>query len=72
MTLGKMNAKETDLKFSQYGELKWFKIADIEKENLIPSDLWLIKNKLNSEIDIVDSEMKENKGELTDFRVIKQ
>jgi len=57
---------------SEHGELKWFKIKDIEKENLIPSDLWLIKNKLNSRIDVIDSEMKENKGELSDFKVLKQ
>jgi len=68
----KMKAKETELKFSQHGELKWFKIKDLENAGLIPSDLWLIKYKLNSKIDIVDSEMKENNGELSDFTVIKQ
>ncbi|MBW2973081.1 NUDIX domain-containing protein [Candidatus Woesearchaeota archaeon] len=68
----KMTSKQTDVKMSEHGELKWFKIKDIEKENLIPSDLWLIKNKLNSRIDVIDSEMKENKGELSDFKVLKQ
>lgn len=68
----KMKAKEIDLNFSQHGELKWFKIQDIENAGLIPSDLWLIKNKLDSTIDIVDSEMNEKNGELIDFTVIKQ
>ena len=68
----KMTSKQTDIKMSEYGELKWFKIKDIEKEKLIPSDLWLIKNKLNSRIDVIDSEMKEKNGELSDFKVLKQ
>ena len=68
----KMTAKDTDLKMSEHGELKWFKIKDLDKEKIIPSDLWLIKNKLNSNVEVVDSEMKENMGELSDFTVLKQ
>jgi ADP-ribose pyrophosphatase YjhB (NUDIX family) len=68
----KMTAKEDKVKASEQGELDWFKIKDVDNAKLIPSDLWLIKNKLDSSIDIVDSKMKENKGELVDFTVLKQ
>ena len=68
----KMATKDTDLKISEYGELRWFNIKDLDKEKVIPSDLWLIKNKLNSKAEVIDSVMKENKGELSDFKVIKQ
>ncbi len=67
----KMRAKDTDLKMPDK-KLKWIKINDVDKERIIPSDVWLIKNKLNSKIEVIDSEMKENQGELSDFRVIKQ
>jgi ADP-ribose pyrophosphatase YjhB (NUDIX family) len=66
----KMTVKETELKFSQYGELKWFNIKDIEDAGIIPSDLWLLKNKLNSKIDVIDAVMNENQGKLNDFTVL--
>ena len=66
-----MTVKNQEFKQSEHGELKWFKIKDLSKEKIIPSDTWLIKNKLNSKIDVADSVMKENKGELREFRVLK-
>jgi len=68
----KMQTDNTEIKQSESGELKWFKIKDVDKERIIPSDLWLIKNKLSSKIEVIDSEMKENQGELSDFHVLKQ
>ncbi len=66
-----MQAEDTDLKEPDK-KLKWIRINDVDKERIIPSDAWLIKNKLNSKIEVIDSEMKENQGELSDFRVLKQ
>jgi len=68
----RMKTKTAEFKMSEYGELRWFDIKDLGDEKIIPSDLWLIKNKLNSKIDVADSLMKENKGELSDFKVLKQ
>lgn len=67
---GKAVVKDSDLKFSQYGELKWFDLKDIDDAGLIPSDLWLIQNKLNSEADVVSAEMSEKNGDLSDFKVL--
>ena len=68
----KMKTKTTEFKMSEYGELKWFNIKDLDNEKIIPSDLWLIKNKLGSKAEIVDSVMQENQGELSGFKVLKQ
>ncbi|MBW3001618.1 NUDIX domain-containing protein [Candidatus Woesearchaeota archaeon] len=67
-----MQAENAEFKQSESGTLKWFNIKDLDKEKIIPSDIWLIKNKLNSSIEVIDSEMKENKGKLSEFRVLKQ
>ncbi|MBW3004507.1 NUDIX domain-containing protein [Candidatus Woesearchaeota archaeon] len=68
----RMQAETAEFKEAESGELKWFKIKDLDKEKIIPSDLWLIKHRLNSNIEVIDSEMKENKGELSEFRILKQ
>lgn len=68
----RMAAKSLDFRQSGHGELKWFRIKDLNKEKIIPSDIWLIKNRLNARIDVTDSVMKENKGELSGFQVLKQ
>lgn len=68
----RMASKNDDFRVSEHGELKWFKIKGLDKEKVIPSDLWLIKNKLSSKIEVTDSVMKENHGELADFKVLKQ
>ena len=67
----KMKTKETKLKESSHGELEWFKITEIEKEKLIPSDAWLIKNKLNSKINYNEATMNEKDGELSEFNIVK-
>lgn len=67
----KMIVKETNFKESMHGRLKWFKIKDIGKEKIIPSDLWLIKNNLNSRTDIKNAYITEDEGELSSFRIFK-
>jgi len=52
---------------SIHGELGWFDIQKLEK-NIIPSDLWLIKNKISSKVDIKSVFMKEDEGQLKEFR----
>jgi len=49
--------------------LKWFKIKDVVKEKIIPSDFWLIKNKLNSKIEVNSAKMQEQEGELKEFKI---
>ena len=66
----KMRTKEAKFKESEYGELKWFNISEVDKEKIIPSDLWLIKNKLNAKIDVKSAHMSENQGELESFEFI--
>lgn len=68
----RMQADNKDFKQIESGALKWFRLKELKNEKVIPSDLWLIHNKLSSNIDVVDSEMKENQGELSEFRVLKQ
>ena len=51
--------KETD-----HGSLKWFNLKNIERQKIIPTDLWLIKNKLSSQTNITNATMQENKGML--------
>lgn len=66
----KMNANETKVKISERGELKWFKISSVEKEKIIPSDLWLIKNKLSSKIAVKSALMTDTHGELSSFKIL--
>jgi ADP-ribose pyrophosphatase YjhB (NUDIX family) len=65
-----MSTKDTNFKESEHGELKWVKIEEIDSLKVIPSDLWLIKNKLNCKIKVKSADMSENQGELIDFKII--
>ena len=47
----KLKTAETEFKESSYGSLKWFNLNKLNRK-IIPSDLWLIKNKLNSKLDL--------------------
>ncbi|MEK6937443.1 MAG: NUDIX domain-containing protein, partial [Nanoarchaeota archaeon] len=53
----KVEVKETMVKESEHGKLKWFKVKDLTSEKIIPSDLWLIQNKMNSKIDVNSARM---------------
>jgi hypothetical protein len=57
-------------KESAHGELMWFNLENIEKNEIIPSDLWLIKHKLESRIDVKSALMDEKEGKLKGFRII--
>ncbi len=63
--LTQISTDETKFRTSEYGELKWFNLNELK--NIIPSDLWLIKNKLNKNMDIKNAYMHENQGRLTSF-----
>jgi len=58
-----------DIKFreSNHGNLRW--IGSLKKEKIIPSDRWLIINKLNSRIRITNALMRDREGELSEFRI---
>jgi len=66
-----MHTKETEFKESEYGRPEWFDIEDLKQKKIIPSDLWLIENKLNQKIDYVSAVMSENEGELSSFKILK-
>ncbi|MBD3259666.1 NUDIX domain-containing protein [Candidatus Woesearchaeota archaeon] len=67
----KMKTEKTEFRRSEYGDLRWFDLNEIDKLKIIPSDLWLIKNKLDSTIDVKEAYMKEKDGELNSFDVWK-
>ncbi len=54
---------------SEYGKLKWYTLKELEKQKVIPSDRWLIENKLKSKISVRTSIMNEKDGELTSFDI---
>jgi len=66
----KASTKSTDFKETMNGKLKWFEINRIEKQKIIPSDLWLIKNKLNSKIDIRFVSITEKSGKVSRAKVL--
>lgn len=65
----KVRVNEDRFKYSEHGELKWFNIEDLNPENTIPSDYWLLKNKFSADLEVLNAEMQENEGLLTDFKV---
>ncbi|MFH0701437.1 MAG: NUDIX domain-containing protein [Candidatus Woesearchaeota archaeon] len=65
----KVEVQGTIVKESEHGKLKWFKLKELEGEKIIPSDLWLIQNKLNSKLEINSARMEEKEGELKSFRL---
>lgn len=66
----KTNTSENNFKESPHGILKWFDLKEVGKnEKVIPSDLWLIRNKLNSNLKINEATMVEKDGKLSRFKV---
>ncbi|MGV8162180.1 MAG: NUDIX domain-containing protein [Candidatus Nanoarchaeia archaeon] len=61
--------KVKNKKIGKDANLKWFKKKDISKEDTIPSDYYLIKNKLNKKTSIVSAEMKDDEGKLKEFKM---
>jgi ADP-ribose pyrophosphatase YjhB (NUDIX family) len=64
-----VSAKGAPIK-SEDGPARWFKIDGLDEKNVVPSDLWLIKNRLGKKIALKSAMMKENDGELSEFRLI--
>ena len=60
----KVTVPDLSFKQSLAGELKWVNLKDLVKKEIVPSDYWLIKNKLNVKEDFVRFDMKERKGRL--------
>ncbi|HII14836.1 MAG TPA: NUDIX domain-containing protein [Nanoarchaeota archaeon] len=66
----KASSAGTSFKESAYGKLAWFNIKQLSKEKVIPSDMWLIRNKLNKRIDVKSATMQETEGDLSSFKMI--
>jgi ADP-ribose pyrophosphatase YjhB (NUDIX family) len=56
-------------KESAEGTLKWFLLVKDHKNDIVPSDAWLIKHQLSSKIKIHHVHMHEKDGELTSFEI---
>jgi ADP-ribose pyrophosphatase YjhB (NUDIX family) len=69
LTEAKPSNKNNPISNSQ--NIKWFKMKDLEKNKIILSDLWMIKNfiKKHKEIEIPHIIMNEKNGKLTSFKV---
>lgn len=65
----KVNAKDNKFRETEHGKLKWFNVNDLKKEKIIPSDLWLIQNKLNSILEMKKVNMSESQGRLCTFKL---
>jgi ADP-ribose pyrophosphatase YjhB (NUDIX family) len=50
-------------------DTKWVKVKDLAKEDIIPSDLWLLKKKLRSKTSMVRCIMHEKEGRITGFDI---
>lgn len=48
---------------------RWFTKAQLKKERVIPSDRWLLENKLGARIAVNSVRMHDEEGELSAFRV---
>jgi 8-oxo-dGTP diphosphatase len=46
--LAKVEAGPGDLQGSEYGSLRWFPVSGLGRTKIIPSDLWLMRNRLDS------------------------
>lgn len=53
-----------------YGSLKCFSLKELKKADVIPSDLWLIKNKLSFRIKIPTLNLFECDDKLTNFKFV--
>lgn len=67
----KVASNENNFVESKHGQLKWFNIKKLKsKDKIIPSDLWLIKNKLNNKENIKSVRMSEKEGKLSNFKIL--
>lgn len=61
-------SKNKDFKSTTNEELKWFSISKLNKRNIVPSDYWLIKNKLKSKLNLKQFDMYERNGKLVKIK----
>jgi 8-oxo-dGTP pyrophosphatase MutT (NUDIX family) len=52
---------------SMLGRLEWFDIAKLDRKSVIPSDYWLIRNKLKSSLKIGSIDLYERAGTISGF-----
>jgi 8-oxo-dGTP diphosphatase len=66
----KVDIKDTKFRETKAGALKWFNIAKLEQDKIIPSDYWLIKHSLNKKMTIPRLYMHENEGIIESHRFL--
>lgn len=67
-----VTAEGGELRDTGYGPVEWSNLRGLEKKEVIPSDLWLIKNKLGKKCLITQARMEESEGLLHGFEIIKK
>jgi len=66
----KVKTDQIEFKNSESGELAWFD-TDKLPERIVPSDRWLIENRLDSIADVKNAYMDDVEGELSSFEISK-
>lgn len=64
-----MESDDSIIKDKGHGTLGWFSIKQMGGLDMIPSDLWLIHNKMKSSLKVIQSIMDEKEGEIESFRI---
>jgi len=66
----KVSADDSNLSSSEAGELAWFDLNRLP-EKIVPSDRWLIENRLDTIADVKNAKMDDLDGELSRFEISK-
>ncbi len=66
----KVEVDKTKFRESSSGELKWFTLKELEKEKVVPSDIYFLQNKFNSKLTMKTLHIIENEGNLESFKFI--
>ena len=64
-----MESDDSIAKDKGHGPLEWFSVKQMDGIDMIPSDLWLIRNKMKSSLKVIQSIMDEKEGEIESFRI---
>lgn len=65
----KVSVPDIRFKESESGILKWFDLKKLSGNDIIPSDYWLLRKKINKRCKIESAIMNEKDGRLSDFRL---
>lgn len=68
LILVQLNAKNKEFKITEEGELKWFDLNNLPTENIIHSDIWMLKNHLKNNLKIPQVSIEEKDGHLVSFK----